>query len=467
MADKLAKYRGKRDPERTPEPVPGAGPLPEGNDDTFVIQEHHARRLHWDVRLERGGVLVSWAVPKGLPLDPKTNHLAVHTEDHPLEYASFEGSIPHGEYGGGKVVIWDRGRYVTEKWTPREVKVVFDGSRASGRYVFFQIREGDWMVHRMDPPPRPDWQPVPVGIKPMRPTVGQLPPADQNAAWGFEMDWGGEPAIVVVDGGRARVEVSGADQTTRYPELRALGATLGSQVCVLDGTLVVLDPHGRPSAARLKERREASARQIQRRSGIAPVTFLVTDLIHLDGQDTTPLPYEERRRLLEEFLPAGPNWHMSPTIAGGPDALAASRDLGLRGIVAKRLDSTYRPGRRTDGWLSISNLPTLRVAIAGWLPPAAAEDDHQIGGLILGVDNADGLAYAGVVRTGLTAADRSELAGQLRRLVRKTPPFSTPPPDLADAHWVRPTLVGEVSYRDWGADGRLRRPTWLRRLPAG
>jgi bifunctional non-homologous end joining protein LigD len=461
VADRLAKYRGMRDAERTPEPVPEAGPLPEGNDDTFVIQEHHARRLHWDVRLERDGVLVSWAVPKGLPLDPKTNHLAVHTEDHPIEYAAFEGSIPHGEYGGGKVVIWDRGHYTTEKWTDREVKVAFDGARARGRYVFFQIREGDWMVHRMDPPPRPDWTPAPKDVRPMRATTGTLPSEDEDAAWGYEMDWGGEPAIVVVDGGRARVEVSGEDITSRYPELRALGGVLGSQVCVLDGVLVVLDKDGRPSPARLKERREATARQIQRRSGIEPVTYLVTDLLHLDGQDTTPLPYEERRRLLEEFLPTGPNWHLSPTITGGPDALAASRDLGLHGIIAKRLDSPYRPARRSPDWRAINNLPTLRVTIAGWVPPSGTDDVTQISGLVIGEPTGDGLAYAGVVRTGLTAASKADLVVRLSRLTRKTPPFTAGMPDLVDAHWVRPSLAGEVSYHDRGPDGRLRRMTWL------
>ena len=175
MTDPLATYRGMRDPDRTPEPVPPAGPVPEGNDDTFVIQEHHARSLHWDVRLERGGVLVSWAVPKGLPLDPKDNRLAVHTEDHPIDYGSFEGDIPAGEYGGGTVILWDRGRYELEKWTDREVKVVFHGTRAQGRYIFFQTRGKDWMVHRMDPPPIPDWEPVPVGLPPMTATPGRCP----------------------------------------------------------------------------------------------------------------------------------------------------------------------------------------------------------------------------------------------------------------------------------------------------
>jgi bifunctional non-homologous end joining protein LigD len=466
VADKLARYRGKRDPGRTPEPVPVGGPLPTGQDDTFVVQEHHARRLHWDVRLERGGVLVSWAVPKGLPLDPKTNHLAVHTEDHPLEYAAFDGEIPRGEYGGGRMKIWDRGTYRTEKWTDTEVKVVFEGVRAQGRYVFFRIREDDWMVHRMDPPPRPDWRPVPAGLESMRPTSGQLPDADEDERWGYEMDWAGEPAIVVVEGGRARVDVGGADVTARYPELRALGPVLGSRACVFDGVLVALDDVGRPSPARLRERQEATAAQLQRRSGIAPVTYLVTDLLHLDGQDTMSLPYAERRRMLDDVVPPGANWHLSPVITGGPAAIAASRDLGLRGILAKRLESTYQAGARSKDWRSIGNLPTLDVVVAGWLPapsgPVSADGEPRLGALILGVPTDAGLTYVGVVRTGLTAASRAELATPLRRLARKTSPFAAASiADLGDVCWVRPTLTGQVSYHDRAPDGTLRRPSWL------
>jgi bifunctional non-homologous end joining protein LigD len=467
VADKLARYRGKREAGRTPEPIPGAGPLPVGDDDTFVIQEHHARRLHWDVRLERGGVLVSWAVPKGLPLDPKTNHLAVHTEDHPLEYAAFDGDIPKGEYGGGRMKIWDRGRYTTEKWTDSEVKVVFDGARAQGRYVFFRIRDRDWMVHRMDPPPRPDWQPVPAGLEPMRPIAGTLPAGAEDKRWGYEMDWGGDPAVVAVEGGRARVEVGGDDVTARYPELRGLGPALGSRACVFDGVLVVLDQHGRPSQARLRERREATTAQVQRRSGIEPVTYLVADLLHLDGQDTTTLPYEERRRMLDDVFSPGPHWHLSPVITGGQAALAASRDLGLRGVLAKRLASIYQPGARSADWRSISSLPTLAVVVAGWVPaqpdPAGDGDgEPRPAALIVGVPTDDGLGYAGVVRTGLTAASRAELAAPLRRLARKTPPFAAGTPvNVDDARWVRPNLTGEVSYHDWTPAGTLRRPVWL------
>ena len=202
--DPLAAYRGMRDPGRTPEPVPPAGPLPEGNDDTFVIQEHHARSLHWDVRLERDGVLVSWAVPKGLPLNPKDNRLAVHTEDHPIDYGSFQGDIPAGEYGGGKVILWDRGRYELEEWTDREVKVVFHGDRAEGRYVFFQTRGSDWMVHRMDGPPFPEWLPLPTGLTPMTATPGPLPSGDRRQ-WAYELAWAGNRILVAVEGGRIRI----------------------------------------------------------------------------------------------------------------------------------------------------------------------------------------------------------------------------------------------------------------------
>src|SRR5829696_4114371 len=201
----LDEYRRKRDASRTPEPVPAEDVLPRGNDDTFVIQEHHARRLHWDVRLERGGVLVSWAVPKGLPAEPGSIRLAVHTEDHPMEYATFEGEIPKGEYGAGKMYIWDRGRYETIKWSDREVAVVLHGQRVSGRYVFFRgggQGERDWMVRRSDPPGDPDWQPLPEALTPMLASQGSLPRPEDDANWAYEFKWDGVRALARVDGGR-------------------------------------------------------------------------------------------------------------------------------------------------------------------------------------------------------------------------------------------------------------------------
>ena len=361
-AGDLGEYRRKRDPGRTPEPVPASGPLPHGDDDTFVIQEHHARRLHWDFRLERGGVLVSWAVPKGLPADPATNHLAVHTEDHPIDYATFEGEIPRGEYGGGRVVIWDRGTYEVEKWSEREVMVVLHGSRVSGRYVLFRTRDDNWMVHRMDPPSDPGWEPLPERIAPMRPVPRRRLPADAGS-YGYEFAWDGLRALAYVEGGQLRLldesdEGSGSDPdiTDRYAELRGLGATLGSRQAVLDGELVALDDTGRPNQDLLRRRAAAETpSQIRRIRRDVPVTYLVFDVLHLDGRSLLDLPYSGRRAVLDDLALTGPHCQTSPWFEGDGEAVAtASADQGLAGVLAKRLDAPYRPGRRSTAWLRVT-----------------------------------------------------------------------------------------------------------------
>jgi len=353
--DPLARYRGMRNPDRTPEPVPPAGPLPEGNDDTFVIQEHHARSLHWDVRLERDGVLVSWAVPKGLPLSPKDNRLAVHTEDHPIDYGSFEGDIPAGEYGGGNVILWDRGRYELEEWTDREVKVVFHGSRAEGRYVFFQTRGRDWMVHRMDGPPFPEWQPVPRDLRPMTATPGSLPSGGRRR-WAYELAWAGNRILVAVEGGRVRTaDAQGGDVSAAYPELRAMGAALGATVCLLDGEVVALGRDGRPDVALLRRRSAVTAAPRPKDLREAPITFLAFDLLHLDGRDLTGRAYQDRRQALETLRLDGERWSVAPSVPGtGRDAVRVAHGLDLHGVVAKRLTSPYRPGARSQDWVLVT-----------------------------------------------------------------------------------------------------------------
>lgn len=350
----LREYRRKRDPERTPEPVPASDDLPQGNDDTFVIQEHHARALHWDFRLERDGVLVSWAVPKGLPEHPKDNHLAVHTEDHPLEYATFAGDIPAGEYGGGRVLLWDHGRYETEKWSDREVMVVLHGQRVSGRYVLFRTGR-DWMIHRMDPPSRSDWERMPQDLAPMLAVPGRLPASRVDDEWAYEFDWGGTRALAYVEGGRLRLvaESGGLDLTRAFPELRELGASLGSMPVVLDGELVCLGADGHPDPERLLRRpgSSVSAAKAARQARALPVTYLVADLLYLDGRSLLELAYRDRRGLLEALELRGPAWRVVPSFTGGGrDILAAAAENGIPGIVAKRLASPYRPGERTRDW---------------------------------------------------------------------------------------------------------------------
>ena len=216
--DRLTEYRRKRSFKATPEPT--GGPGTSDGAARFVIQEHHARRLHWDLRLERDGVLVSWALPRGVPWHPDENRLAVHTEDHPLEYIDFHGEIPAGQYGAGTMAIWDSGTYETEKFEERKVIVTLAGEKVSGRYALFQTRGDDWMIHRMDPPPA-GWERMPDRLEPMLPTPGRLP--KDEASWAFEIRWEGVRALAYCEPGHLRLATADAtDATGKYGEVRGV-----------------------------------------------------------------------------------------------------------------------------------------------------------------------------------------------------------------------------------------------------
>ena len=345
----LARYRAMRDFDRTPEPSGGAEPPAKSENGgsgsgRFVVQEHHATSMHWDLRLERDGVLVSWAVPKGIPPDPRENHLAVHTEDHPLRYLDFEGDIPKGEYGGGGMHVWDRGTYTCEKWEEAEVMVTLSGNRARGRYVLFRTGGTQWMLHRLDPAEDPTREPMPQGMRPLRPATGPLP--DDQAAWSFEPAFGGHRVVVSSEGGRARaVDEDGEDVTSHYPELRDLGRAVGAVIAAMEGELVVTGGDGRPDPAGLERRRTAKGNAAVRRlADRSPAAFFAGDLVWLEGHDTTRLPFRQRRLLLERLELSGPGWHTAPAAPGeGAALLAAARAQGLAGVVARRLDGGYEP----------------------------------------------------------------------------------------------------------------------------
>lgn len=448
----LGDYAARRDFGRTPEPAP-SGARPWEGPPRFVVQEHHARRLHWDLRLERDGVGVSWAVPKGIPLDPRTNHLAVPTEDHPLEYFRFEGEIPAGEYGAGTVRIWDEGTYECEKWTDREVKVVLHGRRVQGRYVLFRTGERSWMIHRMDPPSDPTREPMPApgSIEPMKATPAAAVPTDPG--WAFEIKWDGHRVLAFVAGGRVRLQSrTGLDATDRFPELRGLGAALGAREAILDGEVVALDDAGRPSFSALQERAHRRAR----------VAYMIFDLLWLDGHATMGLPYLERRELLAGLGLSGPAWQVPAHHVGdGPALLAASRERGLEGLVAKRTDSVYEPGRRSPAWLKIKNTRRQEFVVLGWMPGEAGRSG-RIGSLLVGYHDGEGgpLRYAGRVGTGFTEAELGRLARLLAPLARPDPPVADPaalPAEVrSGARWVEPSLVCEVSFAEWTHGGVLR-----------
>jgi bifunctional non-homologous end joining protein LigD len=465
--DPLAEYRAKRDPARTAEPVPAAGStLPAGNDDTFVVQEHHTprgrtgERVHWDLRLERDGVLKSWAVPKGPPTAAGTNRLAVPTEDHPLEYASFSGTIAAGEYGGGHVTLWDAGRYATEKWDDRHIIVTFDGRRLAGRYALFPLDDGAWNIRKLDDTQPPEPEEGPAAPLPMLATAAPLPADD--AAWGYEFKWDGVRAVASVRGGVLTLTSrKGTDITVRYPEVASLPGALAGHDVIVDGEMVAMDDHGRPDFGALQSRMHRTGPEVPRMAAAAPVTYLVFDLLSWDGEDLLDLPYAERRARLDALGIAGHRWVATPWFpGGGAGVLAASEENGLEGVVAKRLDSPYRPGLRSPDWRKIKNFKTQSVVVGGWRP-GQGRRAGTIGSLLVGVPDEEGrLVYVGHVGTGFTDQDLSDLQRMLT--ARATSPFegNLPREITRDAHWVEPDLVGEVAYAVWTAEERLRHPSW-------
>ncbi len=461
LSDQLGSYRAKRDRDATPEPD-GAEGADAGGGRRFVVQEHSATRLHWDLRLEHEGVLVSWAVPNGIPDDPRRNRKAIRTEDHPLEYLSFEGEIPAGNYGAGTMKIWDSGSYVLEKWQAKKVMVDFHGERLRGRYALFQTGSDpkDWMIHRMDAPVDPSAEPAPEEIAPMLARAGQLPRDDDG--WAFEIKWDGVRAMAHSEPGRFALRSRrGLDITERYPEIRRLNRALGSRRAVLDGELVAFEASGRPSFARLQQRMNVdSPSAIRRLAGEVPVAYVVFDLLHLDGHSLMDRPYSERRRALEELALDGDAWRTPAAQVGdGSRLLAVSAEQGLEGLVAKRLDSRYEPGRRSAHWIKVKNARRQELVIGGWLPGEGRRAE-RIGALLVGYHEADGgLRYAGRVGTGFTEATLERLSRRLTALHTDQSPFSSGRMPKA-ARYCSPELVAEVEFREWTRERMLRHPSY-------
>ena len=307
--------------------------------------------------------------------------------------------------------------------------------------------------------------PVPDLVRPMLAVPGELPPQAEDDRWAYELKWDGVRAIAYVEDGRTRLmSRNDLDVSVSYPEVLSLGAALPGNDAVLDGELVAFDGRGRPSFGRLQERmhvadRAAAARLAER----VPVVYLVFDVLRTSGRATLALPYSRRRELLEGLGLEGPSWRTPPSFEGpGTHVLAASAENGLEGVVVKRRDSVYRPGRRSPDWRKVKHVRMQEVVIAGWRP-GQGRREGGLGSLILGVhDDNGGLRHAGGVGTGFTARMLDDLAARLAPLEQARPPFAhdLPRAETRDAHWEAPRLVGEVVFTEWTADGRLRHPSW-------
>lgn len=490
-ADRLSTYRGMRDPTKTPEPVPATPPSreprpPTDAGDTFVIQEHHARRLHYDFRLEHDGVLVSWAVPKGPPTEVAENRLAVQTEDHPLEYATFAGTIPRGEYGGGSVAIWDSGTYELHKWRDgKEVIVTLhgrpDGGLGGQRRSYALIHTGgrgqpekNWLMHLMKEKPAygptgrsgRDDLPFPDQVQPMLATPSS---EDEIAAaqddYAYEMKWDGVRSIVYLAAGGARLlSRRGRDDTAAYPDIAEALTQVGVGTAVLDGEIVVADESGRPRFGLLQNRINLTRpADITRAAATWPAQLMVFDILELDGRSLVREPYERRREILVQTISGvvGGRVQVPPIFEGDLHAaLQTSRALQLEGVVAKRLGSVYQPGRRGRTWLKIKLHHDQEVVIGGWRP-GQGRRDGGIGSLLVGVPSPEGLRYLGRVGSGLNERQLRQLASLLEPLSRHVSPLTeVPREDARDAHWVEPELVGEVTYGELTGQGRLRHPVW-------
>lgn len=499
----LRAYIAKRTAGRTPEPVPEHPHAEAGGEGLprFVIQEHHASRLHWDLRLERDGVLVSWAVPRGVPPTTGKNSLAVMTEDHPMQYLDFAGEIPRGQYGAGTMTVWDTGTYELEKWRDDEVIATLTGRPDGplGRVRLALIRtegsgeKSQWLLHRMktdaegrpqregsavapraDPAPAAAAAPSPTSapatagdLRPMLAT-SSTPGLARAAAerWGrewVEMKWDGIRGIGIWDGERLRLRSrNGNDLTATYPELTAVDLGLGPAPAVLDGEIVALDAQGRPSFPLLQKRMNlAQAREITHEAARTPVQLYLFDVLEVDGRDVTGLPLAERREILERLAADAATVVVVPPVFDDVEAaLAASGRFGLEGIVVKDAGSPYRPGERSDRWLKVKHSRTQEVVIGG-IRPGKGNRSGTIGSLLVGVPTADGLQYAGRVGSGFGEQTLARLSALLEPLRTDADPFvGVPAADARDALWVRPDLVGEVEFAEFTPGGILRQARW-------
>ncbi|HEX6888521.1 MAG TPA: DNA ligase D [Candidatus Nanopelagicales bacterium] len=537
------EYRAKRDFTRTPEPSgePAALTSAPAGPRRFVVQRHRARRLHYDLRLEVDGVLVSWAVPRGPSLDPAVRRMAVHVEDHPLEYFDFEGVIPAGEYGGGDVIVWDWGTWEPEAETPDpraaidagELKFVLHGEKLRGRFVLVRTSgrgagqvgspapgeeaggtagQEHWLVlHKRDSAAEAGWdaedhprsvrsgltndevragqpaiwigqapvaearidlaQAVPAALPTFVPPMGAVLATDVPSGpdWLLEVKWDGFriEAVVGPDGVRLHTR-NGNDGGAYFPGLLDPPTWIAANEAVVDGEVVALDAGGRPEFSLLQDRLGPQAAQPG--SG---VVYEVFDLLHLDGRSLLDVPLEERKKLLRLVLREHPHVRCSEHVVGeGPAFLAAAREQGLEGVVAKQRRSRYVPGGRPGAWLKVKVRPEQDLVVGGWTPSRG--NDAQLGALAVGVHerDADGrlrLRFAGKVGSGFTERARAALRDELVGMEVLDSPFDPPPPitargrwgaGLAGVRWVRPELVIRAELGGWTTDGMVRQSAY-------
>jgi bifunctional non-homologous end joining protein LigD len=509
----LKEYARKRDFAKTPEPSGHKSTrIPKGKL-RFVVQMHRATRLHYDFRLEADGVLKSWAIPKGPTFDTAEKRLAMHVEDHPIDYRDFEGIIPKGNYGAGEVIVWDRGWYelfegtsTTGEIAKGKLKFILHGEKLKGMFSLVHIKgrggeENAWLLIKdhdqyVDPkwriedhdesvksgktikdiakdPRAPHWtsskpvergrarparkvEPLPAIAAPELATLVDAPFDDPD--WLYELKWDGYRTIVTIDrdGAVTAVSRNGNDFLEKFPELKQLADAFSERPVIVDGEIVVLDDAGRPSFQALQNRMDRYGRSRDRQSG---VTFVAFDLLYGNGRDLRGEPLEQRKAALEAIvIPDRGVLYSKHVVGNGTVLYEFARKNELEGIVAKRRKSRYVE-RRTKDWVKIKTSQRQEFVVAGWTEPRGSR--AGFGALLLGVYDGDKLMPAGSVGTGFDGKKLTAISAKLRPLERKTSPFAQPVKTDTPAHWVQPKLVAEVTFLQWTRDNQLRAPVFV------
>jgi bifunctional non-homologous end joining protein LigD len=513
----LERYAAKRTFTRTPEPAAKAagartGPL------LFVVQKHAARALHYDFRLELDGVLKSWAVPKGPSADPADKRMAVEVEDHPFDYASFEGTIPAKQYGAGSVIVWDCGVYspdegqeyslsdraaaerrVRQELAAGKLSFTLFGEKLKGSYALVRTKKANqWLlIKHKDRFARPNdllarhhsvlsgasleevapnkvsqrlpaarlaptgpGESLPRQIKPMLAESAELPPSGPQ--WRYEPKMDGYRVIAFLDQGSVRLQSRrGLDLTPSFPELATELLAQPAGTMILDGEIVALDAAGRPSFNVLQNRAQLKTPpEIANAQREHPVVLVCFDLLHFAGLNLRAAPYEDRQRYLAQCLLPSRHLQLVHVSQDAKDLYGAALELGFEGIVAKRLDSPYLPGQRSRAWLKIKTTQSAEFVVGGYTRGKGARE--PLGALLLGYWRGRRLHYAGHVGSGLDEAVIAGLLARTAELERKSSPFAEKPPLHRPTTWLKPELVAEVSFSEWTPTGALRAPVFIR-----
>ena len=456
----LYEYVRRRDfgEEGTTEPAPGEA---HGTGTSFVIHKHRATRLHYDVRLERDGGLPSWAVPKGLPTRKGERRLAVQTEVHPLEYGSFEGTIPEGHYGAGEVRIFDDGWYEPVEWTDTKVSFRLHGRRYPGLEFHFVKTRTDWLAFLASAQSSP-LIPSPPRLQPMLAEGGGEPFDDPG--WRFEPKLDGIRALATMDTAETILSTRrGRDVTYQYPDIHMIHELVDQVNAVLDGEIIAVDGDGKASFEVLQQRMNLqNEREIKRASALIPVSYVVFDLLWLDGRDLTGLPLEERRELLELVVEEDRRLQLMAYVDGeGSAFVEGARKLSLEGVVAKRKGSPYAVGRRTPDWRKIKLISTQDCVILGWTPGLGGRST-SFGALLVGAFDDGRLRWIGQVGTGFDHRTLERVMAALEPIERSSPPIDDPQlARIKGVRFVEPEVVCEVEYHEYTkSTGKMRAPSF-------